>query len=208
MAQYPSRVFAVTLLASVASALAPGVARAQTSEPPASAAPTIEQQTPPPPPPPAQEEEAAPKEPTVIERMATGFRFSVAPGVFFQNNGNAGFSLELRARYGIKTGPIIIAPGADALGFFPANTAVLVGMPTFTVMVPLGPVAPYGFGGVGGGGFTAGGQGGVAVKGGGGLIVVPTEKFGLGVEVSHMGIIDSLPPFEVTTVAPFLFIGI
>ena len=99
-----------------------------------------------------------------------------------------GGGLDLHARYGIKAGPTVISPGGMLGGYLTSMRFVGVAMPTARFTLPVGPLAPFLMGGVGGGWVSNPKESGLAVMGGGGLTVHFWRIVALGLEMSYQTI--------------------
>ena len=111
-----------------------------------------------------------------------------------------GGGLDIELRYGIEAGPTILAPGVRGAGYFQSDAFIGIGMPTFRVTLPVGPLAPYVLGGVGYGGITGdAGESGVALMGGGGLRSL-RSRAGIGAEATYQAIVDT--PFHGLALGP------
>jgi hypothetical protein len=88
-------------------------------------------------------------------------------------------------RYGIGADPVIIAPGGRLTGYFIPRRFVGIAMPTARVTFPLGPLAPFVLGGVGGGWISNPSEGGVALLGGGGLMIHFGRVLAIGAEATY-----------------------
>jgi len=158
---------------------------------------------------PARAQSAAPEGPSgrdIVVAYNTGFRFSIAPGIFIPINGErVGFSIAGDFRYGIEVGPIVVAPGARLAGYFPSNLTVLAAMATTRLTLPLGPVGPYVVGGVGPGWVSEPSRAGLAWLAGGGLMVHIGTRFGIGAEATYQAITNTR--FKALFVGPSFLLG-
>jgi len=136
----------------------------------------------------AQPTYAGPTAREIVVAYNTGPRFSIAPGLIIPASGRVGFSIMGDFRYGIETGPLILAPGARVAGFFPSGSVALTALGTLRLTVPLGPVGPYVMGGAGPGYVTDPSRAGLAYLGGGGLMVHFGLHFALGAEATYFAI--------------------
>jgi hypothetical protein len=121
------------------------------------------------------------------------------------DGGSVGGGLELSTRYGLVVGPIVLAPGGRAGGYYLDERLIGVFMATGRVTVPLGPVAPFLQAGAGAGVLSNPGDGGLAWLVGGGLMIHFGSQLAIGVEVSRQGI--SGTGFDVLAIGPSLVIG-
>ncbi len=142
----------------------------------------------------------------VVVAYNTGVRFSVAPGIFIPiNGGRVGFSISGDLRYGIETGPVVVAPGVRLAGYFPSDLTVLAALATTRVTMPLGPVGPYVVGGLGPGWVSEPSRAGLAWLAGGGFMVHIGTRFGLGAEATYQAITNTA--FKALFVGPSLLFG-
>jgi hypothetical protein len=152
----------------------------------------------------AQEE--GPSGRDIVVAYNTGFRFSIAPGVFIPvDGGKVGFSISGDFRYGIEVGPIVVAPGARLAGYFPSDLTVLAALGTTRLVFPVGPVGPYVLGGVGPGWVSEPSKAGLAYMAGGGFMVHIGMRFGIGAEATYQGITGT--DFKALFVGPALLIS-
>lgn len=125
----------------------------------------------------------------IVVAYNTGFRFSIAPGVFIPTHGgDVGFSIAGDFRYGFELGPTVLAPGVRVAGYFPAGLNVLVALGTTRVTLPVGPVGPFLVAGVGPGYVSKPSETGLAYLAGGGFMVHFGARFGLGAEATYQAI--------------------
>jgi hypothetical protein len=101
------------------------------------------------------------------------------------DGGPLGGGLAFDLRYGIEADPVIIAPGGRLAGYAISERFVGIAMPTARVTIPLGPLAPFLIGGVGGGWLSNPGESGVALLGGGGLMVHFGHVLAIGAEATY-----------------------
>lgn len=152
------------------------------------------------------QEEMGPSGRDLVVAYNTGFRFSIAPGVFIPINGErVGFSIAGDLRYGIETGPVVVAPGVRLAGYFPSDLTVLAALVTTRVTLPLGPVGPYVVGGVGPGWVSEPSRAGLAWLAGGGFMVHIGTRFGIGAEAIYQAITNT--NFKALFVGPSLLFG-
>lgn len=125
--------------------------------------------------------------------------------ILVPDEGSAGGGLELSGRYGFPVGPVILAPGARAGGYYLQERVIGLLLATGRATLPLGPLAPFVQAGGGMGGLSNPGDGGPAWLLGGGLMIHFGRHFALGAEVSWQGIGGT--GFEVLSIGPSLVIG-
>jgi hypothetical protein len=136
-----------------------------------------------------------------------GLNIGIGPTILFPNrdNGPYGGGLTLDGRYGIKAGPTVLAPGGRLSGYLLSERFIGLAMPTFRITVPVGPLAPYLLGGVGGGWISNPSDGGVALLGGGGLMIHFGRILAIGAEASYQTITGT--DFHGLTIGPAISIG-
>lgn len=117
-----------------------------------------------------------------------------------------GGGADLDIRYGIPAGPVIISPGVRGAGYYLDESFIGLGMGTGRLTLPVGPLAPYGIGGIGGGGVTKEDEGGLALMAGGGLMLHFGRFFGLGAEATYQTITET--DFKAVSIGPLFQIGI
>jgi hypothetical protein len=134
----------------------------------------------------AQEEH----EDSVAMSANRGFKLGIGPTLLMpmRAGGPYGGGLNLEGRYGIKAGPTVVAPGGLLAGYFISSRFIGIAMPTFRITLPIGPLAPYAVGGVGGGWISNPSEGGLALLGGGGLMIHFGRIFALGAEITYQTI--------------------
>lgn len=122
-----------------------------------------------------------------------GFKLGFAPMLLLpmRDNGPWGGGLELQARYGIKAGGTVFAPGGMLGGYTISGRFLYIAMPTVRWTVPIGPVAPYIVGGAGYGGFSNPGQDGFAALGGGGMMIHLGHVIAIGAELTYRTITNT-----------------
>jgi hypothetical protein len=149
---------------------------------------------------PAQEDNAA---------MAAnrGLRIGLGPILLLpsREGGPYGGGLMLDGRYGIKAGPTVLAPGGRLSGYVQSSRFLGTAMPTFRITLPVGPLAPYILGGVGGGWISNPSEGGVALLGGGGLMIHFGRTIALGVEATYQTITGT--EFQSVAIGPSIAFG-
>jgi hypothetical protein len=136
-----------------------------------------------------------------------GLRIGLGPTLLLpaRDGGPYGGGLTLDGRYGIKAGPTVLAPGGRLSGYLQSSRFVGVAMPTFRVTVPVGPLAPYLVGGVGGGWISNPSDGGVALLGGGGLMIHFGRIFAIGAEATYQTITNT--GFDTVVIGPSIQFG-
>ncbi|HEX7665156.1 MAG TPA: hypothetical protein VF407_11610, partial [Polyangiaceae bacterium] len=93
-----------------------------------------------------------------------GFHIGIGPELLVPSDGGPlGGGLILDGRYGIDLNPVILAPGARLAGYYISERFIGTAMPVLRVTTPLGPLAPFVLGGVGGGWLTNDSEAGVAL---------------------------------------------
>jgi hypothetical protein len=122
-----------------------------------------------------------------------GFKLGIGPTLLFpmREGGPYGGGLNLEGRYGIKVGPTVVAPGGMLAGYTISGRFIGMAMPTARFTVPVGPLAPYLVGGVGGGWISNPSEGGLALLGGGGLMIHFGRVFALGAEATYQTITNT-----------------
>lgn len=138
-------------------------------------------------------------------RANTGLLTGLGFALLVPSQGSVGFGLEPSARYGIPAGPVILAPGARLGGYYVPKRFIGDLMGTLRVTVPLGPLAPFGQGGLGPGLITNPSQGGLAWLGGGGLVIHFGSLLSIGIEVNYQGITGT--GFKSLSLGPVIGIG-
>jgi hypothetical protein len=136
-----------------------------------------------------------------------GFKLGIGPTVLLpmRAGGPYGGGLNVEGRYGIKAGPTVVAPGGMLAGYFISSRFIGMAMPTFRLTVPIGPLAPYALGGVGGGWISNPSEGGVALLGGGGLMIHFGRFFAIGAEATYQTITGT--DFGGVTIGPAISFG-
>jgi hypothetical protein len=152
----------------------------------------------------AQEER---DEESTAMRANRGLRIGIGPMLLFpvRENGPYGAGLELEGRYGIKLGPTVVAPGGTLGGYVLSSRFIGEAMPTLRWTLPIGPIAPYGLGGVGFGWLTNPNNGGVAAMAGGGLTVHFGEILAIGAELTYRTITNT--EYRGWVAGPTLYFG-
>lgn len=120
-------------------------------------------------------------------RANRGLHIGLGPAILFpsREGGPYGGGLEIEGRYGIEAGPTVIAPGGLVGGYLISSRFVALAMPTVRWTLPIGPLAPYVLGGIGGGWLSNPNDGGLAVLGGGGLAIHLGSVLAIGAEVTY-----------------------
>lgn len=136
----------------------------------------------------------------------TGFDFGLGPVLLVPTDGGPlGGGLDAELRYGIGLDPVILAPGARVAGYAFSGRFVGLAMPTLRLTLPVGPLAPFVTGGVGGGWLSNPSEAGLALMGGGGLMVHFGRVLGVGVEATYQTVTDT--ELEAIAVGPMLQFG-
>jgi hypothetical protein len=137
----------------------------------------------------SEEPPAEPSARDIVVAYNTGFRLSIAPGVFIPTHGGrVGFFVAGDLRYGFLLGPVVLAPGLRPAFYFPSRQRIVTGLATLRLTFPIGPVGPFIVGGVGPGWIKHPSTVGVAYMGGGGLLVHIGTQFGVGAEATYQAI--------------------
>ncbi len=148
---------------------------------------------------------AAPKRDSAAWNANKGFIPGLALVLVAPPEGPMGGGAMIHARYGIPTGPVVLAPGAQMGGFVVQRRFIGNLMGTFRVTMPFGPLAPYAKGGLGPGLMTNDSDAGLAWMGGGGLMIHFGRFFAFGADVSYQAITGT--GFEMITIGPSIMIG-
>lgn len=136
-----------------------------------------------------------------------GLHFGIGPVLLVPpDNRPLGGGLDLDLRYGIGAEPFILAPGGRLAGYFISGRFIGVAMGTFRLTVPLGPLAPFGIGGVGPGTITNPGETGLALMGGGGLMIHFGKILAVGAEATYQTITGT--EFKTFTIGPSIAISL
>ena len=138
-------------------------------------------------------------------RANTGLVTGLGLGLLVPEEGSPGIGVELSGRYGIPAGPVIVAPGALIGGYYLQSRFIGDLLGTFRVTLPLGPLAPFGQGGVGPGFITNPSEGGLAWLGGGGLMIHFGGVLTIGAEVNYQGITGT--GYKALSIGPTIVIG-
>lgn len=137
----------------------------------------------------------------------TGFHLDIGPVLLFPSDGGPlGGGLLADLRYGIPADPVIIAPGGRLSGYYISRRFIGTAMPTARVTLPVGPLAPFVVGGVGGGWISNPSEGGVALLGGGGLMLHFGRVLALGAEATYQVITGT--EFKSLALGPAIHIGL
>lgn len=143
---------------------------------------------------------------SAAEAANKGFKLGLGPIVLVPTDGGPlGGGLILDARYGIGVGPLILGPGGRLSGYFISGRFIGTAMPTLRLTVPIGPLAPFILGGVGGGWLSNPSEGGVALLGGGGLMIHVGRVLAVGVEATYQAVTGT--EFKTLAIGPALSIG-
>jgi len=135
-----------------------------------------------------------------------GLRVGLAPVLLLPTDrGPMGGGLEIDGRYGIKAGPTVIAPGGMLAGYIVSARAVGIAMPTARLTLPVGPLAPFVMGGIGGGWLGNPAENGLALMGGGGLAVHIGRIVAIGAEISYQTITNT--EFRSLAIGPVISFG-
>lgn len=138
-------------------------------------------------------------------RSNVGLITGLGVAVLIPDEGDVGFGLELSGRYGIPTGPVVVAPGARVGGYYLQERFIGTLMPTLRVTLPLGPLAPFVQGGAGAGYISNPSEAGLAYLGGGGLMIHFGGVLSIGAEVNYQGITGT--GYETLSIGPTIVIG-
>ncbi|MBX3227322.1 MAG: hypothetical protein KIT84_34700 [Labilithrix sp.] len=139
-------------------------------------------------------------------RANRGLRFGFGPQILLPSDGGPlGGGLVLEGRYGFKAGPTVLAPGGRLGGYLLSERFIGTAMPTFRITLPLGPLAPYVVGGVGGGWLSNRAESGVAWLGGGGLMIHFGRILAIGAEATYEAVTGT--EFKVLGIGPAIHIG-
>ncbi len=143
----------------------------------------------------------------VAMQRSRGLALTLGPTLVFplRSEGPYGAGLTIDGQYGIQLGPTVVAPGARVGGYVVGKRGVGVGMLTARVIVPVGPLAPYGIGGVGVGGLSNDNETGAALLGGGGIMIHVSKVVAFGAEATY----QVIPNTELKTlvVTPAISLG-
>lgn len=121
-----------------------------------------------------------------------GFQLSIAPTFLLPVNDRPwGGGVSLEARYGIKAGPTVFAPGLRGSGYVFSERFVGIPMGTVRWTIPAGPVAPFIVGGLGAGFLLNPADSGPALLGGGGLMIHFGRFLGIGAEVTYQTVTNT-----------------
>ncbi len=136
-----------------------------------------------------------------------GFKLGLGPMILLpsRSDGPFGGGLALDGRYGIQAGPTVLAPGGRLTGLILSERLIGTAMPTFRVTVPIGPLAPFILGGVGGGWIGRPSESGVAWLGGGGLMIHFGRILAIGAEATYETI--SGTEFKSVAIGPAISFG-
>lgn len=136
-----------------------------------------------------------------------GFQLGIGPILLVPRSGGPlGGGLIVDGRYGIEAGPLIVGPGGRAAGYAISGRFIGTLMPTLRITLPVGPLAPFLLGGVGGGMLTNPSDQGVALLGGGGLMIHFGRVLAIGAEVTYQTITGT--DFTNLAIGPAIAIGV
>lgn len=136
----------------------------------------------------------------------TGLDLGLGPVLLVPTDGGPlGGGLDAELRYGIGLNPVILSPGARLAGYAFSGRFVGLAMPTLRLTIPLGPLAPFVTGGVGGGWLSNPSEAGLALMGGGGLMVHVGRVLGVGVEATYQTVTDT--EMKAVAIGPMLQFG-
>lgn len=135
----------------------------------------------------------------------TGLVIGLGVAVLVPDQGSIGGGPELSGRFGIPAGPVIVAPGARVGAYYLQHHFIGDLMGTFRVTLPIGPLAPFGQGGLGPGLVTNPSRGGLAWLGGGGLMIHIGSLLAIGAEINYQGITHT--GFKTLSIGPAILIG-
>jgi hypothetical protein len=139
----------------------------------------------------------------LIARYYDGLHVGIDPGAAF-GNGKVGFGLAVHGEYGIDTGSVIVAPGLNIAAYF-LDPNVYIGMPTASLVLPIGWFVPFIKGGVGVGQVTRPSNTGLALLGAGGFMIHASPNVALGVEGGYQTILRT--DFGVILLGPIFAIA-
>lgn len=136
-----------------------------------------------------------------------GFNLGLGPAILspIRPGGPWGGGATIDGRYGIKTGPLVLAPGAMFAGYAISGHFIAIPMGTFRVTAPIGPLAPFVVGGVGYGWITNPAESGVALLAGGGLMIHFGRVFAIGAEATYQTITTT--NFQTVAIGPSIIFG-
>lgn len=135
-----------------------------------------------------------------------GFHIGIGPEILVPSDGGPlGGGLVLDGRYGFDLNPVILAPGARLAGYYISERFIGTAMPTLRLTFPVGPLAPFLLGGVGGGWLTNDAEAGVAGLFGGGLMIHFGSHFAIGAEADYQVITGT--EFKELTIGPAIQIS-
>jgi hypothetical protein len=136
-----------------------------------------------------------------------GLRFGFGPALLIPTERDRPFGggLVLDGRYGFRVGPTVMAPGGRLAGYLLSERFIGTAMPTFRITLPIGPLAPYGLGGIGGGWLSNPGDSGLAWIAGGGLMIHFGRVLAIGAEATYETITGT--EFKALSIGPAIHIG-
>lgn len=136
-----------------------------------------------------------------------GLRFGFGPALLIPTDRDRplGGGLVLDGRYGFKVGPTVMAPGGRLAGYLLSERFIGTAMPTFRITLPVGPLAPYGLGGIGGGWLSNKAESGLAWIAGGGLMIHFGRVLAIGAEATYEAIQGT--EYRALSIGPAIHIG-
>jgi len=148
---------------------------------------------------------SGPNRNTAAWRANTGLITGLGLVLLVPEEGAIGAGAQLYGRYGIPAGPVVLAPGALLGGYGLQRRFIGDLMGTFRVTLPLGPLAPFGQGGLGPALITNPSEGGLAWMGGGGLMIHFGRVLAIGAEVNYRAITGT--DYKTLSIGPTIAIG-
>jgi hypothetical protein len=136
-----------------------------------------------------------------------GLRFGFGPALLVptERDRPLGGGLVLDGRYGFRVGPTVMAPGGRLAGYLLSERFIGTAMPTFRITLPVGPLAPYALGGLGGGWISNPADSGLAWIAGGGLMIHFGRVLAIGAEATYETITGT--EFKALSIGPAIHIG-
>lgn len=137
-----------------------------------------------------------------------GFNMGLTPTLLLpmRRGGPFGGGLGIDARYGIKAGALVLAPGGLLAGYNISRRFIGVPMGTFRITAPIGPFAPYALGGVGYGWISNPSEAGLAYLVGGGMMLHFGRWFAIGLQATYQAITTT--DFRGLALGPLFSIGL